>query len=154
MGWGGQPHAPSASTPLKGPVPIVQEAWWVPGPVWTDGKFRPHRDSIPGPPSPCSVTILTELPAHRLGSERCKLRLLLSQSSLLNTTFWQIHFPGNKFSVSFHLRLFALLQFAHALKFQEGAQPALLKISCYLCCSVVICVVLCIVCVGRVAQSV
>jgi hypothetical protein len=29
---------------------------------------------------------------------------------------------------------------------KDGARPALFKISCYLCCSVVICVVLCIVC--------
>jgi len=27
----------------KDPVPIVQEAGWAPGPVWTDGKSRPHR---------------------------------------------------------------------------------------------------------------
>ena len=31
----------------KDPVPIVQEAGWVPGPVWRGGKYRPHRDSIP-----------------------------------------------------------------------------------------------------------
>ena len=36
----------------KDPVPTVQEAVWAPGPVWTDGKSRPHRDSIPGPSSP------------------------------------------------------------------------------------------------------
>ena len=34
-------------TPGKGPVPILQEAGWVPGPVWTVGKSCPHRDSIP-----------------------------------------------------------------------------------------------------------
>jgi len=34
-------------TPGKDPVPILQEAGWVPGPVWTGGKSRPHRDSIP-----------------------------------------------------------------------------------------------------------
>ena len=28
------------------PVPIVQETGWAPGPVWTGGKSRPHRDSI------------------------------------------------------------------------------------------------------------
>ena len=28
-------------TPGKGPVPIVQEAGWTPGPVWTGGKSRP-----------------------------------------------------------------------------------------------------------------
>jgi hypothetical protein len=33
-------------TPGKDPVPILREAWWTPGPVWTGGKSRPHRDSI------------------------------------------------------------------------------------------------------------
>jgi len=36
--------------PGKDPVPILQEAWWTPGPVWTGGKSRPHRDSIPDRP--------------------------------------------------------------------------------------------------------
>ena len=31
MGLGGQPHAPAALSPL----PIVQEAGWALGPVWT-----------------------------------------------------------------------------------------------------------------------
>ena len=34
-------------TPGKDPVPILQEAGWAPGPVWTVGKSRPHRNSIP-----------------------------------------------------------------------------------------------------------
>jgi len=34
-------------TPSKDPVPIVQEAVWTPGPVWTGGKSLPHRDSNP-----------------------------------------------------------------------------------------------------------
>ena len=38
-------------TPRKDPVPILQEAGWAPGPVWTDGKSRPHRDSIPDRPA-------------------------------------------------------------------------------------------------------
>ena len=38
-------------TPRKDPVPILQEAGWAPGPVWTDGKSRPHRDSIPDCPA-------------------------------------------------------------------------------------------------------
>ena len=33
-------------TPGKDPVPILQETGWAPGPVWTGGKSRPHRDSI------------------------------------------------------------------------------------------------------------
>jgi len=49
--WGGQPQLPAASTPGKDPVPIVQEAGWAPGPVWTGGKSRPHRDSIPDRPA-------------------------------------------------------------------------------------------------------
>jgi len=35
----------------KVPVPILQEAGWAPGPVWTGGKSRPHRDSIPDRPA-------------------------------------------------------------------------------------------------------
>jgi hypothetical protein len=39
-------------TPGKDPVPIVQEAGWAPGMVWTGAeKSCPHRDSIPGPSS-------------------------------------------------------------------------------------------------------
>jgi len=43
-------------TPAKDPVPILQEAGWAPGPVWTGGKSRPHRDSIPGRPA-CSQSL-------------------------------------------------------------------------------------------------
>ena len=49
-------------TPGKGSVPIVQEAGWAPGPVWTGGKSRPHRDSIPDRPARSSVAIPTALP--------------------------------------------------------------------------------------------
>ena len=48
--------------PEKDPVPILQEAGWVPGPVWMGGKSRPHRDSIPDCPAHSSVAIPTELP--------------------------------------------------------------------------------------------
>jgi len=57
----GQPQAPAASNPGKDPVPIVQEAVLVPGPVRTDGKSRPHRNSIPDLPARSSVAIPTEL---------------------------------------------------------------------------------------------
>ena len=49
-------------TPRKDPVPIVQEAGWAPGPVWTGGKSRPYRDWILDLPARSSVTIPTELP--------------------------------------------------------------------------------------------
>ena len=52
MGVGGQRHAPAAFTPGKDPVPIVQEAWWVPGLVWICAEnFASHLDSIPVPSS-------------------------------------------------------------------------------------------------------
>jgi len=34
-------------TPGKDPISILKEVGWAPGPVWTAGKSRPHRDSIP-----------------------------------------------------------------------------------------------------------
>jgi len=34
-------------TPGKDPVPILQEAGWAPGPVWTGGKSRPHGIRCP-----------------------------------------------------------------------------------------------------------
>jgi hypothetical protein len=50
-------------TPGKDQVPIVQEAGWAPGPVWTGAEnLVPHQDSIPGPSSPQPLAILTELP--------------------------------------------------------------------------------------------
>jgi len=38
-------------TPGKDLVPIVQGAGWALGPVWTGGKSRPLRDSIPDRPA-------------------------------------------------------------------------------------------------------
>ena len=39
-------------TPGKDPVPIVLEAGWVPGPVWTGAKnLAPYWDSIPDRPA-------------------------------------------------------------------------------------------------------
>ena len=53
MGVDDKHHAPAALLLDKGPVPIVQEAGYPPGPVWTGAeKLAPHRDSIPVPPSP------------------------------------------------------------------------------------------------------
>ena len=52
-GVGSQRHASAALSPGKDPVPIVQEAGWAPGPVWTGGdKAGPYWDSIAGPSSP------------------------------------------------------------------------------------------------------
>ena len=35
---GGQRHSQAAFIPRKDPVPIVEEAGWTPGPVWTDAE--------------------------------------------------------------------------------------------------------------------
>jgi hypothetical protein len=52
-GVSGQQHAPADFTSGKDPVPIVQEAGWAPGLVWTGAEnLASHRDSIPGPSSP------------------------------------------------------------------------------------------------------
>ena len=61
---GGQPQAPAASTPGKDPVPIVEEAGWSPGPVWTRGKSRPHWDSIPDRPAHSQSLYRLSYPAH------------------------------------------------------------------------------------------
>jgi len=45
---------------------VLQEAGWAPGPVWTGGKSRPHRDSIPDRLARSSVAMLTELPGPLL----------------------------------------------------------------------------------------
>ena len=36
---------------VKDPVPILQEAGWAPGPVWTGGKSRPTRIRSPDRPA-------------------------------------------------------------------------------------------------------
>jgi hypothetical protein len=46
-GWVISSTPRSHFTPRKDPV---QEAGWAPGPVWTGGKSRPHRNSIPDLP--------------------------------------------------------------------------------------------------------
>jgi len=59
-------------TPGKGPVPIVQEAGWAPGPVWTGGKSRPHRDSIPDRPARIQSVYRLSYPAHTMDGTKDK----------------------------------------------------------------------------------
>jgi len=51
-------------TPRKDPVPILQEAGWAPGPVWTGRKSRPHRDSISNRPARSQSLHRLSYPAH------------------------------------------------------------------------------------------
>ena len=50
-----------ALPPGKARYPLLQEAGWAPGLVWTSGKSRPHRDSILDRPARSSVAVPTEL---------------------------------------------------------------------------------------------
>ena len=61
----GQRHAPAAIYPGKNPVPIVQEAGWAPGPVWT-GAENLAPTGIRSPDRPARTQLLYRLsyPAH------------------------------------------------------------------------------------------
>ena len=50
--------------PGKDPVPILQEDWWAPGPVWTGGKSRSHWDSIPDRPARRQSLYRLNYPVH------------------------------------------------------------------------------------------
>ena len=50
-GWVASSKPRPHFTPGKDPAPILQDAWWATGLVWTGGKSRPHRDSIPDRPA-------------------------------------------------------------------------------------------------------
>ena len=67
MGWGVSP-TPRPPLPLgKTRYPlycVVLEDEWAPGPVWTGGKSRPHRDSIPDSPVRSQSLYRQNYPAH------------------------------------------------------------------------------------------
>jgi hypothetical protein len=62
-GWGVSVTPRPLFTPGNDPVPIVQEAGWAPGPVWTDAEnIAPTEIRSPDRPARSSVAIPTELP--------------------------------------------------------------------------------------------
>ena len=67
----------------------------VPWPVWTGGKFRPHRYSTPNRPVRSSVTIQTELPGpytgcnRRNGPEFGRVFLMLNYTDITQNTYIQ-----------------------------------------------------------------
>jgi hypothetical protein len=67
-----QPHF----TPGKDPVPILQETGWTPGQIWTGGKSRPHRDSIPDRPARSQSLYRQSYPAHTLFSTVCNYKVI------------------------------------------------------------------------------
>ena len=56
-----RPHFTSG----KDPVPILQEAGWAPGPVWTGGKSRPQRHSIRDRPARSQSLYRLSYPTHQ-----------------------------------------------------------------------------------------
>ena len=68
-------------TPEKDPVPILQEAGWAPGPVWTGGKSRPHRDSIADRPARSQSLYRLSYPTP------CLLNNFLKITGILNEVF-------------------------------------------------------------------
>jgi len=69
-------------TPGKDTVPILQEAGWAPGPVWTGGKSRPHRDSIPDHPARSQSLYRLSYPL------RCHGPWISTRTSHISWPFW------------------------------------------------------------------
>ena len=65
-GWMVSPTPRQHFTPRKDPVPILQETRWAPGPVWTGGKSRLHRDSILDRPARSQSLYRLSYPAYTL----------------------------------------------------------------------------------------
>jgi len=57
-------------TPGKERVPIWHEAGWAPGPVWTDGKSRLHRNSIPDRPAHSQSLYRLSYPTHNRNDDQ------------------------------------------------------------------------------------
>jgi hypothetical protein len=102
-------------TPGKEPVPIVQEAGWAPGPVWTGaGKSRPHRDSIPGTSSPYSVAIPTEPPGPPTS-----LYHLKKTKKAVSIPFLRIQFCRNLPQIVVCSRFWMIFKSATKLSFEK-----------------------------------
>ena len=65
MGWGVSVTPRSLFTPGKDPVPIVQEAGWAPGPVWTGAEnLAPTGIRSPDRPARSQSLYRLRYPAH------------------------------------------------------------------------------------------
>ena len=61
----GQRQAPAAFYPVKDPVPILQEAGWAPGPVWTAENLAPTGFRSPDCPAHSQSLYRLSYAAHR-----------------------------------------------------------------------------------------
>jgi len=65
-GWGVSAMPRLLLTPGKDPVPIVQEAGWAPGPVWTGVEnLTPTRIQSPDRPTSSQLLYQLRYPAHQ-----------------------------------------------------------------------------------------
>ena len=95
-GWVVSTTPPPHFTPGKDPVPILQEAGWAPGPIWTGGKSCPHRDSIPNRPASSQSLYRLSYPAHNNNNNTIILRFLTERElkeSLHNWSRTNREFP-------------------------------------------------------------
>jgi len=83
-------------TPGEDPVPILQEAGWAPGPVWTGGKSRPHRDSIPDRPARSQSLYRLSYVTSRLEKVKRWENFNLVSSNNVNAASSELHEVGTK----------------------------------------------------------
>ena len=67
-------------TPGKDPVPILQEAGWGPGPIWTGGISRPHWDSILDRPARSQSLYRLSYPAQTWSYYKKKMYLKIASA--------------------------------------------------------------------------
>ena len=77
----------------KDQVPIVQEAGWARGTVWTGGKSRPHRELIPDRPARSQSL-------HRLSYRAHKSQINRTMKQLTNCMKQKSLWEANRFSAS------------------------------------------------------
>jgi hypothetical protein len=109
----GQRHVPTASYPGEIPVPIVQEAGWASGPVWTGAEnFFPS--GIQSPDRPASSQSLYQLsyPAH---TNKCACINIFTHLYIRLYTYTHIYCTHvhllvllHKFKYSFNARIFTI----------------------------------------------
>ena len=118
----GQQHARTVRYTRKALVPILEKAGWAPGPVWTCGISRPHRDSIPERATLSHSLYWLSYPAHCLSikpryskwdvtfiSKYEKLMFIFQFHSTLHSHFISDFFCSIKIC-SFGTNLFKLIQ--------------------------------------------
>ena len=93
--------------PGKDTVPILQEAGWAPGPVWTGGKTRLQRDSIPDRPVSIQTLYQLNYPAHKSNKVELHLSGLIETASHPDKQkIWVIEFIfDNRLHWQFEVRL-------------------------------------------------